>query len=224
MEFSAPTSEHVHWMAEGRAGPIEVRFLGRGPSRDRAEALAAAGGGELEPAWCRQVHGNSCIQARPGECGEGDALVTDRPGIALSVATADCVPVVVGADHSLAVVHAGWRGIAAGVVAKAAAALRAGSSTAWIGPAIGPCCYEVDHDVARAVVEASDADVIVRRAAGKSYLSLQRAVAFQLRQAGVESISRVHDACTRCHAQGLHSYRREGQGAGRNLTFAWFSR
>lgn len=223
MELSAPTTDRTHWVAVDHAGPIEVRFVGRGPSHSRAETLAAVGGSGLELAACRQVHGDHHVEARNGECGECDALVTDRTGIALSVATADCVPVVVGAGERLAVIHAGWRGIVAGVVPKTVAALQTQPLSAWIGPAIGPCCYEVDLDVARAVAGASADEVVVALAGAKPHLNLQRAVAVQLRQAGVDTISRVLNACTRCHEQGLWSYRRQGKGAGRNLAFAWLT-
>ena len=223
MELSAPNRDRSHWLASDRAGRIEVRFAGRGPSRTRAETLAAVGGDGLELAWCRQVHGDRHVEARSGDSGEGDALITDRPGIAISVATADCVPVVVGAGGLVAVIHAGWRGIVAGVVPKTVNALPRAPRTAWLGPAIGPCCYEVDEEVAGAVVAASAPEARVSPSRAKPHLHLQRAVAAQLRAAGVDTISRVLNACTRCHTQGLWSYRRQGKNAGRNLAFAWIS-
>ncbi|MGA9598603.1 MAG: polyphenol oxidase family protein [Acidimicrobiia bacterium] len=103
-------------------------------------------------AFLEQVHGATVLTADgPGRRGDGDALVVLRPGLPIAVATADCVPVVVEADGAVAVVHAGWRGAAAGVLPAALRALtKAGHEPvrAAIGPAIGPCCYEVGTEVA----------------------------------------------------------------------------
>jgi purine-nucleoside/S-methyl-5'-thioadenosine phosphorylase / adenosine deaminase len=115
-------------------------------------ALRASDGIPLEWAFATQVHGRSIVTAaEPGRHGEADALVTETPGLALTVATADCVPIVIEGDGVVAVVHAGWRGARAGIVD---ATLRAIGKTghvaarAAIGPAIGPCCYEVGDEVA----------------------------------------------------------------------------
>lgn len=105
-------------------------------------------------AWAtvRQVHGATVHRAEgPGDLGEGDGIVTDRPGLTIAVATADCVPVVVAGRRSVGVIHAGWRGILAGVVPatlEALVNLRDEPLRAAVGPAIGPCCYEVGPEVA----------------------------------------------------------------------------
>ncbi|MCP4304610.1 MAG: polyphenol oxidase family protein [bacterium] len=103
-------------------------------------------------AFVHQVHGAAVVLAtRSGKLGEADAIVTSDPGIPVAIATADCVPVIVEADGAVAVVHAGWRGAAAGIVSAAIAALeQSGHSPrrAAIGPSIGPCCYEVGTEVA----------------------------------------------------------------------------
>lgn len=103
-------------------------------------------------AFATQVHGARVIVAdRPGNLGEADAIVTERPGLAVTVATADCVPIAVVGDGFAAVIHAGWRGLAAGVVpATLATIARRGHvpEQAAVGPAIGPCCYEVGDEVA----------------------------------------------------------------------------
>lgn len=99
-----------------------------------------------------QVHGNQVVQAsEPGPQGEADALLVERPGLPIVVATADCVPVIIEADEAVAVVHAGWRGTDAGVVPAALEAMHWSGHAplrAAIGPGIGPCCYEVGADVA----------------------------------------------------------------------------
>jgi YfiH family protein len=108
----------------------------------------------LEDRWAHasQVHGNRVVcVSEPGNQGEADALYVEVPGLAVTVATADCVPVVIEADAAVAVVHAGWRGAVAGVLEETLAALEWAGHTprrAAIGPSIGPCCYEVGDDVA----------------------------------------------------------------------------
>lgn len=221
MELSRPIARTGHWLAADRHGRAEVRFVGRGPLTDRAEILRAAGGGDLELAWCRQIHSARAVRATPGDCGEGDALISDRGGLALAVVTADCVPVVISGGDRLAAIHAGWRGIAAAIVPKTLERLESEPLTAWLGPAIGPCCYEVGEDVADQVVAASGPAALATPAAGaRPRLDLHRAVVLQLQSRGVATIRRV-ETCTCCHPERLSSYRRDGERAGRNLTLAW---
>lgn len=103
-------------------------------------------------AYLNQIHSATVRDAtRSGNLGDGDALVSLTAEVPIMVATADCVPVVLEAETATAVVHAGWRGAAAGVLPNALRALReAGHDPvrAAIGPAIGPCCYEVGEEVA----------------------------------------------------------------------------
>ena len=102
-------------------------------------------------AWANQVHGCTVLTAeRAGLLGDGDAIVVFVPGIPIAVATADCVPIVIDAPGATAVVHAGWRGAAAGVLPAALATMEGSGhrpTRAAIGPAIGPCCYEVGPEV-----------------------------------------------------------------------------
>lgn len=246
---------HPVWADRGHRA--EVRFVGRSsePSLaqgSRAEVLAAVVAGEPEkpagPAAARQVHGATVLAPPPGAaetgdiadtaggaiaCGEGDALVTDRAGLALSVITADCVPVLLEAGDRVAAVHAGWRGLVAGVVAATAERLAAagapapGEWIAWIGPTIGACCYEVDEDVAARVAAASSPAVVSRpgggsssAGGGKPHLDLVAAARHQLLGLGVGEVRTV-PACTRCHPDLLWSYRRLGRAAGRNHAFIW---
>jgi len=213
---------HV-WTA--RLGDVEVRFTGRGPGDDREEILRA-----IVPevpdapplAWARQVHSALALPARPGSCGEGDALYAGEPGLALSVVTADCVPVLIAGPQGIAAVHAGWRGIAGGVIPATLEKMTGdpGERTAWIGPAIGPCCYEVGEDVAGQVVAASAPEVAHPGPRGRPHLDLQAAARLQLERGGVGQVL-VLAHCTRCEEEKLWSYRREGKAAGRNLAFIW---
>lgn len=204
-------------------GELEMRFIGRGRHVARDGVLRA-----IEPdhdlapvSWARQIHSARRLPARPGLVGEGDALYTESRGLPLCVATADCVPIVLAADGRIAAVHAGWRGLAAELPRIAAAELgRTNSSiSAWIGPAIGRCCYEVGAEVADAVAGVSDATVVDRRPP-RPHLDLVAAARAQLTAGGVSRVQAV-DSCTRCNADLLWSYRREGTNAGRNLAFVW---
>jgi YfiH family protein len=161
-----------------------------------------------------------------GFAGEGDALVTARPGLALSVITADCVPALISMGDAIAAVHAGWRGLAGGIVEEALGTMHrtwgtlAADVVAWIGPAIGACCYEVGADVAAQVVAASGEEVATPGPAGKPHLDMALAVELQLRRAGIADVRRL-GPCTRCEPELLWSYRREGAKAGRNIAYVW---
>ena len=209
---------------------VEVRFVGRGEERTREATLAAVEPEAPPVAALKQVHSARVVRVDgPGFAGEGDALVTARPGLALSVITADCVPVLIAMGDAIAAVHAGWRGVVAGVVPAALARLREAAAAAggdgsvpvaWIGPSIGACCYEVGPDVAAQVVAASGEEVATPGPAGKPHLDVARAVEIQLRSAGIADVRRF-GPCTRCHPELLWSYRREGAKAGRNIAYIW---
>jgi polyphenol oxidase len=206
---------------------VAVRFFGRGvgsgPERSTAEQVEHLGRlAGVDTAHLQQTHSATVLPACAGHCGEGDALWTTTPGLALAVVTADCVPVVLAGGGALAVVHAGWRGIAASIVPAALAALpmSAGTLTAWVGPAIGPCCYEVGAEVAAAVVAASSTEAELEGPHGRPHLDLTAAVRAQLEAAGVATVW-TSGRCTRCHPEHWHSYRRDGRGGGRNVTLAW---
>lgn len=205
------------------SGRLEIRFLGKRAPADRAAALRSATSGPLELAVLHQIHSSTVVEADSGKCGKADGLVTSRTGIALSLVTADCVPVIIGNQRRVAAVHAGWRGIAGGIVERAVDALGGGDSlAAWTGPAIGPCCYEVDHDVAGRIAAASHDRVLSPGPSGRPHADLPGAVDRQLRSLGVEQIHHL-DVCTRCNPDAYWSYRRSGPRAGRNFTFAWLA-
>ncbi len=226
-----PEWQGGYWVWRDGLGDVEVVFTGRDPLEEaaaRPERQAVLD--RVEPAappvaWAKQIHSLRALAAQAGACGEGDALFTAEEGLALSVITADCVPVLLAAPDRLAAVHAGWRGIAGNIVAETltAAGGRPEDWTAWIGPSIGPCCYEVGEDVAAQVVAASAPEVSIPGPAGKPHLDLYEAVRRQLEAAGVREV-RVIRACTRCDGERLWSYRREGKGAGRNMGFIWRKR
>jgi YfiH family protein len=155
-------------------------------------------------AFNRQVHSPTVHRARPGGRGvPGDGLWTDEPDVPLLAMSADCLPIAVAVTDGprrLAVLHAGWKGLAEGVVEAGVAALGDGPKAAIIGPAIGPCCYEVGRDVARLY----EPDLVRDRR-----LDLWTAAERALRRAGVERVERV-DLCTRCNEELFFSHRRQG--------------
>ena len=219
----APANVAGYWVWPVSGASSEALFVGRGPQRDRLTAfrdLATQGPDRL--CWPRQVHSAIVSEATAeGLCGTGDALVTQQESIALSVATADCVPVVVEGKGHLALIHAGWRGLAQRVIAATLAQLPSDrqSLKAWIGPAIGPCCYEVGWEVAEEVASTSHPGVI-RPGNDRPHLDLAEATRAQLQEGGVGAV-RTLAICTRCSPEWLWSYRRDRPDEGRNWTFAW---
>ena len=159
-------------------------------------------------AFNRQVHSPTVHRAGPGKRGEpGDGLWTDEPRVPLLAMSADCLPIAITRSESpraIAVLHAGWRGLSEGVVAAGVHALGSGSLAAVIGPAIGPCCYEVGPEVSGLF----DDDLTVNRK-----LDLWSAAERALRAAGVERVERV-DLCTRDYPQLFFSHRRDGLARG----------
>ncbi len=223
--IEGPIEQGGYWLWRASHDDLEVRFTGRGPAGEREDVLQRIEPGAPPVAWAKQIHSAVPLPARAGRCGEGDAVYGDSPGLALSVVTADCVPVLLaGSDGRLAAVHAGWRGIVGGVLGETLKAAGGGGPdwTAWIGPSIGPCCYEVSEDVAAQVVAASSPEVSRPGRSGKPHLDLVLAARRQLEAAGVlpERVEAV-PACTRCDETRLYSYRREGKGGGRNIAFIW---
>jgi len=223
--FEGPCFEGGTWVWKAHLGDVEVRFTGRGPSNDREEVLRAIEPSAPPLAWAKQIHSAVALPARAGFCGEGDALFTDEPGLTLSVITADCVPVLVAGPEGLAAIHAGWRGIVAGVIPAALKKMKGRPEewTAWVGPAIGACCYEVGDEVAAQVVAASGPEVSIPGPAGRPHLDLPGAARLQLAKAGVGDVV-VLPRCTRCDEEKLWSYRRQGKGAGRDIGFIFVSR
>jgi polyphenol oxidase len=181
----------------------------------------------------RQVHcagvfeaekGVGCIVPTPfSDWPEADVAVTREPSFALTVRTADCVPILLGdrRTRAVAAIHAGWRGTAAGALLAAVDALKwkFGSQQedliAAIGPSIGPCCYEVGRDLVPHFAAHPDAPRWFS-ADTKPRLDLWRATRDQLERAGVPA-HQIHSCglCTFDNPALFHSYRRDGQSAGR---------
>lgn len=147
-----------------------------------------------------------------------DGHVTALRGVGVMVLAADCVPVVIGVRGAVAAVHAGWRGLAAGVLEQGVRSLRAlvkgGEAHAVIGPCAGPCCYEVGGEVLSALGAPAP-----EGGATKAMLDLRATAAKRLEAAGVQRVDRI-EMCTICDKR-LFSHRREGVAAGRQAAVAW---
>ncbi len=226
-----------HGFTTRRGGVSEGAFfamnLGEGVGDDPARVaenwarLRLATG--LDFARVRQVHGNRTARltgaTRPVE--EADAVVTSAPGIAACVSVADCVPILIADPESgaVAAVHAGWRGTLAGVAERAVRALgeahgaRPGALLAAVGPAIGPCCYEVGPDLARRFRDELG-PATGNPSPGQARVDLWLANEAVLRRAGldrrhVDTLRR----CTSCEDAAFFSHRRDGGRTGRQVGF-----
>jgi YfiH family protein len=161
----------------------------------------------------RQVHSTLVHRAEPGARGEpGDGLWTDEPGQPILAMTADCLPIALaraeGDPPAVAVLHAGWRGLLDGIVRVGAERLGGRRLRAAIGPAVGPCCYEVGEEVARPFAAAFGGDVLHGRR-----LDLWTAAERALNAAGVDEVLRT-DLCTCCNPDRFFSHRRTGKPRG----------
>ena len=212
-------------------GPYESLNLGRftddvpeAVTRNRAHVQDELG---VRFAYGRQVHGRTVLthtDAPPPDgyvAPDADGQATNLHGIAPMVLTADCVPIALAGGGAVAMLHAGWRGLAANIVAEGVAALRGlragGRLSAAIGPGAGPCCYEVSDDV-RDAFAGYGADVRDGR-----NLDLKAVARRQLAAAGVEDVADV-GLCTICSDPALFfSHRRDHGVTGRQAGIVWLS-
>jgi purine-nucleoside/S-methyl-5'-thioadenosine phosphorylase / adenosine deaminase len=199
--------------------------LGREASEcERAEVrervLSLTGAERLARGW--QVHEASVrriwslpVEELPDEPADGQATLIE--GTALMVVGADCLPVALGGEGAVAMLHAGWRGLAGGVLEEGVSAVRElcpgdGPLQAVIGPGAGPCCYEVGPEVHAA---------FGARVEGSCKIDLRALARARLRGAGVEHVRDV-ELCTICDER-FFSHRREGERGGRQAGVAWLS-
>ena len=171
-----------------------------------------------------QIHSDIVLNAkgRNGLCGDGDALVSNISGVTVAIQTADCVPILIADPQyrAVAAIHAGWRGTAENIVAKAVEQMSStfgshpGEIIAAIGPSIGPCCYQVSPEVAHRfgtwVPEWE-------QFSGPGNIDLDRVNRIQLERAGVQNIWSA-GVCTQCDHR-FWSFRRQKENAGRMLSF-----
>ncbi len=181
-----------------------------------------------EPLWLRQVHGISVVDAVAVDASpEADAAFARRPGTVCAALTADCLPLLLcdAAGTTVAAVHAGWRGLCAGVIEQALLAidLAPQSMLAYLGPAIGPAAYEVGAEVRDAFVAADpkgDAgSAFVPGKPGKFYADLYALARRRLARSGVAQIY-GGSYCTYTERERFYSYRRDG-ATGRMASLIW---
>jgi len=169
----------------------------------------------------RQVHGALVHRLGvepPGPETCGDALVSDRPGHLLLVRTADCVPILLSSSDGrrVAAVHAGWRGLVAGVVPAALEALGEAACLAAVGPCLSLARFEVGPEVARAFASAGLADAVRADGPGRPHVDLRLAARLQLERGGATAVD-VSDRCTWDDPE-LFSHRRDVTHGGRSST------
>jgi len=161
----------------------------------------------------RGSFGTAYVQKEPrDDLPKADGHVVREPGLAPLVFVADCLPVALYGPGGLAMVHAGWRGLAGGIVGKAAEAVQA--TAAAIGPGIGPCCYEVGEEVLDAFADLGDG------IADGRMLDLAEVARGRLAEAGVERVESA-GLCTSCEADLFFSHRRDRGRTGRQAGIAW---
>lgn len=192
-------------------------------NRDR---LAHKAGLPATPVWLRQVHGTGIVDAaRSPVRPEADGAWTDRPGVVCAVLTADCLPVLLcdRAGTRAAAVHAGWRGLAAGILETALGALGAPRDQvlAWLGPAIGPDVFEVGEEVRECFLRRDPALEAAFRPSdsGRWLADLYAIAARDLARCGVRRVF-GGGCCTFSEPERFFSYRRDGV-TGRMATLIW---
>lgn len=195
-------------------------------NRARLHALGRLPG---EPRWLRQVHGTDVVRMEAAggtaEAPAADAAVTAAAGVVLAILTADCLPVLFcGADgREVGAAHAGWRGLAAGVLERTVATMRTAPEAllAWLGPAAGPRAYEIGPEVRAAFVDRDPAaaSAFVPTRPGHWHVDLYALGRQRLARAGV---TRVYggERCTISEPRHFFSHRRDGR-SGRMATLIW---
>lgn len=214
----------VSWLAAELPGaqaafstaPLDMREGG-----DRARLATVLGVDPAKIVRSRQVHGARVIvheraQDPQAPLPEGDGHTTAISGLAPMVIVADCLPIAVQGERGVAMLHGGWRGLAAGIVARGVRLIDGDgvTPTAAIGPGIGPCCYEVGGEVLARFERLGEGIAEGRM------LNLREVARRLLQEAGVHAIE-ISDQCTSCNPDTFFSHRRDGERAGRQAGVVW---
>ena len=229
-----PSVRAVQTLRRGGVSPAPWDSLNLGdhvgddPQRVAANRAALRACLPAEPFWLRQVHGKVAVDVDgAAKLPEADAAFTRRPGSVCAIMTADCLPVLFcdRAGSVVAAAHAGWRGLRAGVLEETIAGMKVppGELLAWLGPAIGPACFEVGREVRAAFVDADPAAAaaFVPHAADKWLADIYALARLRLMRAGVTALS-GGGLCTVSDPARFFSYRREGV-TGRMATLIWLA-
>ena len=239
-DWAAPAGVHAFlttrngWPGDAASFDLGPGDIDSAPPASRAVIVANRGRVQAflpsPPMWLDQVHGADVIDVdadatHARALPRADAAVTRASGVVLAVRVADCLPVLL-CDRSgttIGVAHAGWRGLAAGVIENTVAAMACEPAgiAAWLGPAIGPSAFEVGSEVRDAFVAPDNAAAraFVPGRARKWLADLYALACQRLARAGVERVSGMR-ACTFSDARRFYSYRRDG-ATGRMGAFIW---
>ena len=233
-----PAPAHVHAGSTTRTGgfspaPFDSLNLGYGSTDDpetvrrNRQRLTQGLGLADDPFWLRQQHGSVAVRADTGPrdpC--ADASFTGRPGVACAVLTADCMPVLFcdRAGSRVAAAHAGWRGLAGGVLESALEGLGRPPEEilVWLGPAIGPECFEVGPEVREAfeVVDPGAGAAFRPGTGDRAFADLFELARRRLALRGVNAVY-GGGLCTYSHPNRFFSYRRDGRRSGRMASLIW---
>lgn len=183
-------------------------------------------GWRAQPCWAKQVHGIDVIPADSSFGVEADAVWADEPNLPCTVLTADCLPVLFcnRSGTRVAAAHAGWRGLAAGVLESTVKQFKESGDglMAWFGPALSQKCFEVGPEVRAACIEAvpEAKDAFVPGEGDRWFGDLYLLARQRLARLGITDIS-GGDRCTGLEERLFYSYRREGAASGRLLSAIW---
>ena len=184
-------------------------------------ALEATLDVDLPPVWLEQVHGNHVVSVRGSTDKpiEADASLTKESGLPLAIMTADCLPIMLWRDDAseVAAVHAGWRGLQNGIIGRCVDQMGRGSLSAFIGPGISACHYEVDEHVRQ---HFSNSAAFKPGRDGHYQFDMAEEAERQLAEVGVKTVLNM-GVCTACDDR-FYSYRQEGE-TGRMATLIWKS-
>lgn len=178
------------------------------------------------PAWLKQVHGTRIVQAGAEHLARADGSWSRTPGQACVVMMADCLPVLLADRHGtvVAAVHAGWRGLSAGVIEAAVTAMNVAPAdlSVWLGPAIGPRAFEVGPEVRAAFVghDSAHAAAFVAGRGDRWMADLHALARRRLERIGVADVH-GRGRCTFTEDRQFYSFRREPAGGGRMATLLW---
>jgi hypothetical protein len=231
-----PAPRHVRARVSGRSGGVSTgryaslnlaAHVGDDPVavRENRRRLALDWQLPAEPSWLEQVHGTTVADLDAEEALQADGAVTSRAGVVCTIMTADCLPVLLTDRRGtrVAAAHAGWRGLAAGILPAAVAAMGrpATDLLAWLGPAIGPTAYEVGDEV-RAAFLARDAGAraaFTQNSRGRWQADLYALARLSLASAGVAEVY-GGGYCTFTEPASYFSHRREAP-CGRIASMIW---
>ena len=190
--------------------------------RERLGLQRLARGYQVHGAHVNVVRSMPAREAETGELEHADGQATPLPALGAMVLAADCLPVAIAGEGAVAMIHAGWRGLAAGVIesgVRAVAELDGEPLVAVMGPCAGPCCYEVGPEVHEALGTPHRGGQA--GSAGHANADLRLLARARLHDAGVATV-RALGGCTICDER-FFSHRREGEAAGRQAAVAWLS-